>query len=351
MRLLDEQRTTLARRYGISPRIVGIATRRHGQAFSARGLDVASAEPDRLKPDAPARRHARIPARRAPKRSARRRARSGAWSSSRRRRSTSSAASRRSSHVRAALAGGAHVDHGEQGAGGVRLRHAGAGRPSAPIAVPLRGRGDGRRADLQSGARDAAGGHDPRLPRRRQQHDELHPDRAGTGADASTTRWRRCRRSGIAEADASLDVDGWDAAAKTAALANVLLGARHDAAGVDREGIAPRRGGTRDEARAPRAAAEAGGAARRVRRVASRRASRLEELAGDDLLAGLEGQQNALILKTDLLGEIAIVQRGGGLTQTAYALLTDLVDDRARALRLQPATRRSRRRARRRRSL
>ena len=30
---------------------------------------------------------------------------------------------------------------------------------------------------------------------------------------------------GVAEADASLDVDGWDAAAKTAALANVLLGA------------------------------------------------------------------------------------------------------------------------------
>jgi homoserine dehydrogenase len=28
---------------------------------------------------------------------------------------------------------------------------------------------------------------------------------------------------GIAEADPSLDVDGWDAAAKTAALANVLL--------------------------------------------------------------------------------------------------------------------------------
>ena len=40
---------------------------------------------------------------------------------------------------------------------------------------------------------------------------------------------------------------------------------------------------------------------------------------------GLEGQQNALILQTDLLGEIAIVQRSGGLTQTAYALLSDLV--------------------------
>jgi homoserine dehydrogenase len=49
------------------------------------------------------------------------------------------------------------------------------------------------------------------------------------------------------------------------------------------------------------------------------------ELPGDDLLAGLEGQQNALILQTDLLQEIAIVQRGGSLTQTAYALLSDLV--------------------------
>ena len=50
----------------------------------------------------------------------------------------------------------------------------------------------------------------------------------------------------------------------------------------------------------------------------------LEELPGDDLLAGLEGQQNALILETDMLEEIAIVQRSGSLTQTAYALLSDL---------------------------
>ena len=50
-----------------------------------------------------------------------------------------------------------------------------------------------------------------------------------------------------------------------------------------------------------------------------------EELPGDDLLAGVEGQQNALILRTALLEEIAIVQRGGSLTQTAYALLSDLI--------------------------
>src|SRR5205823_8453369 len=42
---------------------------------------------------------------------------------------------------------------------------------------------------------------------------------------------------GIAEADASLDVDGWDAAAKTAALANVLLGANITPHDVERAGM------------------------------------------------------------------------------------------------------------------
>ena len=42
---------------------------------------------------------------------------------------------------------------------------------------------------------------------------------------------------GIAEADPSLDVDGWDAAAKTAALANVLLGAGITPHRVERHGI------------------------------------------------------------------------------------------------------------------
>lgn len=128
---------------------------------------------------------------------------------------------------------------------------------------------------------------------------------------------------GIAEADPSLDVEGWDAAAKAAALANVLLDARITPRDVEREGIGP--------ATAARAIAarEAGRRLKLVVRVglgndgvAARVAP--EELPEDDLLAGLEGQQNAVILHTDLLGEIAIVQRGGGLTQTAYALLSDL---------------------------
>ena len=57
----------------------------------------------------------------------------------------------------------------------------------------------------------------------------------------------------------------------------------------------------------------------------------LEELRPGDPLAGLRGTANALILSTDLLGDIAIHQPEGGLTMTAYALVSDLVTVRRRA--------------------
>ncbi len=121
---------------------------------------------------------------------------------------------------------------------------------------------------------------------------------------------------GIAEADPSLDVDGWDAAAKAAALANVLLDGGITPRDVDRTGIGPN---TASWAR------EAITRACRVRLVASaRRGSRPivrpEELPQDDLLAGLRGMANALILDTDTLGRVVIGQLDGGLTHTAYAL-------------------------------
>ena len=49
-----------------------------------------------------------------------------------------------------------------------------------------------------------------------------------------------------------------------------------------------------------------------------------ELLDQHDPLASLVDLNNALYLTTDLLGEIGIVQRGGSLTQTAYALVSDL---------------------------
>lgn len=137
------------------------------------------------------------------------------------------------------------------------------------------------------------------------------------------------QEAGIAEADASLDVDGWDAAAKTAALANVLMGGALTPHTVERSGI----GGLTGET--VRAAVARGRRIKLVSRAECRHGevtARVapEELAEHDLLATLRDQQNALVLETDLLGDFSIVQLGGGLTQTAYALLSDLVEVRRR---------------------
>jgi len=151
------------------------------------------------------------------------------------------------------------------------------------------------------------------------------------------------QRNGIAEADASLDVDGWDAAAKTAALANVLLGATITPHDVEREGVS---GAAAETIRLARATG------RRVKLVASARGRGnrvharvgLLELAETDLLAGLDGPQNAIVLETDLIGDLAIVELGSGLTQTAYALFADLVSIARAVSGRRRATPRSRRR-------
>jgi homoserine dehydrogenase len=128
---------------------------------------------------------------------------------------------------------------------------------------------------------------------------------------------------GIAEADPSLDIDGWDAAAKTAALVNVLMGSVMTPHHVARSGI---RDVTGADVR------EAIGRNRRIRLVASasRQGGKVrarvepELLDHHDPLAGIGDLQNALYLQTDLLGEVGILQRSGTLTHTAYALLSDL---------------------------
>jgi homoserine dehydrogenase len=128
---------------------------------------------------------------------------------------------------------------------------------------------------------------------------------------------------GIAEADPSLDVEGWDAAAKTAALVNVLMGGAITPHQVARTGIT---------AVQPADVGDALARGRRIRLVASARRQghalvaqvEPEVLASDDPLASLSETANALYLTTDLLGEIGIVQREGSLTQTAYAVVSDL---------------------------
>jgi homoserine dehydrogenase len=144
-------------------------------------------------------------------------------------------------------------------------------------------------------------------------------ERGVSAADAV----REMQARGIAEADPSLDIDGWDAAAKTAALVNVLMGA-----GITPHAVA--RTGIRDVS--ARDVTEATTRGRRIRLVASaaihggKLEARVEPEVLDlnDPLATLGGLENALYLRTDLLGEVGIVQRSSSVTQTAYALVSDL---------------------------
>jgi homoserine dehydrogenase len=134
----------------------------------------------------------------------------------------------------------------------------------------------------------------------------------------------RMQEAGVAEADPSLDLDGWDAAAKAAALANVWLDADTTPLAVAREGISAATAARAIDARAR---------GRRLKLVASGTGQgpeadirvALVELASDDPLAMLDGQANAIEVDTWPLGRIVVTQRDGGLEKTAYALFADLM--------------------------
>jgi homoserine dehydrogenase len=128
---------------------------------------------------------------------------------------------------------------------------------------------------------------------------------------------------GIAEADPTLDIEGWDAAAKTAALVNVLMGSVITPHHVARTGIKDVTGlDARDAVSRNKRIRLVASASRHGGKVKARVEPEL--LDHTDPLANLVDLNNALYLSTDLLGEVGIVQRGGSLTQTAYALLSDV---------------------------
>jgi homoserine dehydrogenase len=133
------------------------------------------------------------------------------------------------------------------------------------------------------------------------------------------------RSLGVAEANPSFDLEGWDSAAKTAALANVLMDARTTPQAVSTRGITrltPER--VQELARAgktvrliSRARRGPGGVTLRVR---------AEVLDKTDLLASVQGTSNLLLLHTDLMGTIGTVSISPTVEQTAYGVFADLVD-------------------------
>jgi homoserine dehydrogenase len=143
---------------------------------------------------------------------------------------------------------------------------------------------------------------------------------AGLDFDAALAE---AQAAGVAEADPRHDIDGWDAAVKACALANALMDADIRPDQVERRGI----GGLGS---ADVGAALARGCRLRLIVRARRRAGRLhvsvgpESLPQDDVLVS-SGADGVLVLETDLMREVGLWEGAGGVDQTAYALLADLV--------------------------
>ena len=134
----------------------------------------------------------------------------------------------------------------------------------------------------------------------------------------------KARNLGITESDGAYDVQGWDSAAKTAALANVLMDARTTPQQVTTRGI------TRLTPERVMEIARAGKTVRLVSR--GRRTSggislrvRAEVLERHDILSCTPGTSNLILFHTDLMGTFGTVSIEPGVEQTAYGVFSDLV--------------------------
>jgi homoserine dehydrogenase len=132
------------------------------------------------------------------------------------------------------------------------------------------------------------------------------------------------RTMGITEADGAYDVEGWDSAAKTAALANVLMDARTTPQQVSTRGITKL---------TPARVQEIARQGKTVRLVSRARRSpsgitlrvRAEVIDRNDLLALVPGTSNMILFHTDLMGTFGTISIEPLVPQTAYGVFSDLV--------------------------
>lgn len=132
------------------------------------------------------------------------------------------------------------------------------------------------------------------------------------------------RRRGFVEADPSMDLDGWDAAAKLTALLNVLMDAGITPMDIDRTGI----GGVTAEQLAD---AKARGKVIKLLCHGHRDAQGLHawvrptEVEAGSLWATITGTSSVVAIETDLMGRVTVVEHDPELPQTGYGIYSDLV--------------------------
>lgn len=136
---------------------------------------------------------------------------------------------------------------------------------------------------------------------------------------------RRGRAMGFIEADAAMDIEGYDAAAKITALLNVLMDAGITPDMVERKGI---EGITVEDIRE---AEEQGKVIKllcrgiRMEDGSIRATVRPEAVAKSDMLAAVNSTTSVVSITTDLMKKVSIVEHEPEIEQTAYGIFGDML--------------------------
>lgn len=130
---------------------------------------------------------------------------------------------------------------------------------------------------------------------------------------------------GYAEADPTADLEGFDVQLKVMILANELLGARLRIDDVERTGISGISAVDIATAQAEGKRWKLVGSARRHEDGSVKARVAPVALPVSHPLAGIAGATNAMAFETDLLGAVTVSGPGAGRTETAYALLSDII--------------------------
>lgn len=143
------------------------------------------------------------------------------------------------------------------------------------------------------------------------------------GSDYETAL-KEAKRRGFAEADPSMDIDGWDAAAKTAALINVLMDGNATPMTIDRTGIGDITLKDIEESKAK------GGKIKLFCegfRDEDSVKGRVYPAFVDnkDIFSNVDSTTSMLSITTDLMAEICMVERNPEIQQTAYGIYSDLL--------------------------
>ena len=135
---------------------------------------------------------------------------------------------------------------------------------------------------------------------------------------------QKAQSLGIAETDASYDIDGWDAAVKVAALVNVVMGVPMRPNEVERDGI---RSLTGEQVRSARRNGTPYKVLCRAQRVAAgaRATVRLEQIPLTDPFALVSGTSSIIQFEIDIFPGLTITETDPGLHATAYGMLADFI--------------------------